>query len=130
MSAPRLLVSLVYMLVALPASLSRAEDPKSVGRMIYDRLPFEVVADITWQGQPLQFRKVVSCDQHRRTHPGPQGDPSLRVREVWDQSVFRIYDVLPSHEVLIFELPGVCRTFEKRVSPPSADFLPVTLWVD
>lgn len=97
---------------------------------IIDRLPYEVVANIVWDGKAVELRKVTSCDQRRRMHPGTEGDRELRLREVWEQSVHRVHHVLPTGEVLIFELPGVCRTFDKRIYPPAQEFLPVTLWLD
>ena len=118
-------VSFVFVAATLSPTSSLAQRAK-----ILDRLPFEVVANIVWQGQELELRKVVSCDQRRRMHPGSEGDSGLRLREAWDQSVYRVHYVLPSREVLIFELPGICRTFDKRIYPPVQDFRPVTLWVD
>jgi hypothetical protein len=38
--------------------------------------------------------------------------------------------VLPSKEVLIFELPTVCSPLKKSLHSPKDGFLPITYWVD
>lgn len=123
--ASKIIVTAALLAAVFLPPISYAQRPT-----ITDRLPFEVVANIVWHGQPLELRKVTSCDQRRRMHPGTEGDRELRLREVWEQSTFRLHHVLPSGEVLIFHLPGVCRAFDKRVVPPPAGFLPITILLD
>lgn len=99
---------------------------------VLDRLPFEVIMDITWRGQDIQIRKVLSCDKRRRLHPGniTNLDEGLKMREVWDQSAYRTYHVLPSREVLIIVAPPVCSPFNKWINPLPDGYLPIMYWVD
>ena len=102
---------------------------------ILDRLPFEVIMDIVWQGQDIQIRKVVSCNMRKRLYPKDHPtsvDPgqNLSLQEVWDQDVNRIYHVLPSKEVLIIELPHVCSPLNKSLLSLPDGFVPIMYWVD
>ena len=99
---------------------------------VLDRLPFELIIDIFWQGKDIQIRRVLSCELRRRMHPGniTSVDPGLKLRDVWEQNVDRIYHVLPSGEVLIVVLPHQCNTFNKWLDPLPEGFLPITYWVD
>jgi hypothetical protein len=115
----------VFLLFASTASFAQT------GRIL-DRLPFEVVMDIVWQGKEIQIRKVLSCDLRRRMHPGniTSVDPGLKLRNVWEQSVNRFYHVFPSGEVLIVVPPHQCNTFNKWLDPLPDGYLPITYWVD
>lgn len=98
---------------------------------ILDRMPFELLIDLNWQGQDIQVRKILSCDLRRRTHPGnTPDDRGLKVREIWEQNVNRVFYVLPSKEVLIFTIPNVCRPFGGGLGRLVDDFLPITYWLD
>ena len=119
----------IFALIFIGTMSSSPSSPAQSAKII-DRLPVEVVASIVWQGKELELRKLISCDQRRRMHPGTEADRELRVREVWNQSMSRVYHVMPSGEVLIFELPVVCREFEKAIGAVSESFLPLTTWVD
>lgn len=129
-STPVPLVALVVLILALAPPSSFAQAGK-----ILDRLPFEAIVDIVWQGQEIQVRKVLSCNMRRRLYPVDRPtsvDPgqNLRMQEVWDQDVSRIYHVLPSKEVLIFVLPVVCQPLKKSLYSIPDGFLPITYWVD
>ena len=95
---------------------------------IIERFPFEVVVDITWRGQEIQIRKVLACN-FRRT-PSSSGGTETR----WGLDINQFYYVLPSREVLIFELPSICGGLNnsqmRTLTVVPQDFLPLTRWVD
>ncbi|MSQ71592.1 MAG: hypothetical protein EXR27_09935 [Betaproteobacteria bacterium] len=95
---------------------------------IIERFPFEVVVDITWRGLEIQIRKVLACN-FRRT-PSSSGGTETR----WGLDINQFYYVLPSREVLIFELPSICgglNDIQQRIlTVVPQDFLPLTRWVD
>jgi hypothetical protein len=114
----------LYTQLIVASSLSLGESPKAV-----ERKPFEVSIELEWQGRTVQIRKILSCDLRRRSHPG---DDDTKMRDVWEQNIQRITHVLPSKEVLIFRLPGLCRTFNGGFHPHALrdDFLPTTYWLN
>lgn len=122
----RTTVFLLFVVLGLASSSLYAQPAK-----VLDRVPFELLIDLNWQGQDIQVRKILSCDLRRRTHPGnTPDDPGLKVREIWEQNVNRVSYVLPSKEVLIFIIPDACRTFNGGLGRLVDDFLPITYWLD
>ena len=91
---------IVLAVLAFPVPLQAAE--------VLDRLPFEVIMNVRWQGKDLEIRKVVSCEKTRRLYPTDRALLDLRPTEVWDQKIFRISHVLPAGDILIITLPPVC----------------------
>ena len=119
--------------VILLAALCAAAHPAvSQSGKVLDRLPFEVVVDVRWQGKDMQVRKVLSCDMRKRMHPGniTSVDPGLKLRDVWEQNLIRVQHVLPTDEVWIFLIPNICSPFNKWLNPLPHGFLPVTYWLD
>ena len=117
----------VLLVSAMLPSVSPAQSSK-----VLDRRPFEVIVNVVSRGKEIEIRKLFSCELRNRLHPGPviSLDNGLRRRDVWDQSTHRMYHVLPSNEVLIFELPGVCNPFDERLIQLPANYLPITYWVN